>query len=119
MAGNQWKPTAPRRDLTVYRGEDVDLSGKLSKDGQPWTPPDDTTVFWTIVDPDSFAILATWPGVLVGNEFSLHVEKTALATLLSSIADRNSGPQIRFYIQTPDTTDGNPHMVSMGTVKYV
>jgi hypothetical protein len=118
---NQWKPTAPKRDLTVYRGEDVDMTAILRtlSDGQPWTPPDGTTAFWTIVDPNDFTVLATWTGVVIDNTVSMHVEQADLAALLAPVADATSGPQIRFYVQTPETTNGNPHLVSIGTVKYV
>ena len=114
-----WKTTAAKRDLTVYRGEDIDIGGKLTLNGQPWVPPDGTTAYWEIVDPYSFAVLAVWTAVISGNAFNVHVEADDLSTLLEDIATAYTGPQIRFFIATSDTPDGNPKCVTTGKVKYV
>ena len=101
-----WRERSPQRDITVYRGEDIDLAFQLSKDGVAWVPPDGTTAFWRVHTDPVQDIMAT----LTGSHGSVHVEHT----VADEWPDRAS---FWFFIQTPDTVDGNPKLITEGVIR--
>ena len=103
-----WRDKASSRDITVYEGEDLDLAFALRDPATnaPWTPPDGTTAFWRVfTDP-----VQDIAGTIVGSTGSVHIEHT-----VSDLwPNRRS---FWFFVQTPDTADGNPKLVTEGVVQ--
>ena len=107
-----WHEKAPTRDITIHKGEDIDVGGQFRRDGAPWTPPDDTEVYFTVFRKPAEGGTLTLPCVLNTNQFSVHIEETICDTL-------QSGVSFWFYVKTPDTTNGNPKVITIGKVKRV
>ena len=109
---NTWRDKAPTRDITIHRGEDIDVGGQFRRDGAPWTPPDDTEVYFTAFRSAADSGTLTLPCVLDAHKFSVHIEETDCDTLKNGIS-------FWFYVKTPDTTNGNPKVITIGKVKRV
>lgn len=107
-----WRPQVPQRDITVYFGEDIDIGGHLTRNGADWTPDAGTELFFRVfrdaADGDTLDLQCT----LTGAEFKIHVEVDVAATFTDQAA-------FWFYIKTPDTTDGNPKVITTGVVNRV
>lgn len=105
-----WHDAAPIRDITIHKGEDLDLSARFTRDGQPWTPPEGTTAYFRVwitkTTPTDI------PATIVGNTLSAHIE--------SSVADTiPKRASFWLYITTPDTPGGNPKVITQGKVNRV
>lgn len=107
-----WRGAPPVRDITICKGEDIDIGGSFTRDGAAWIPPDDTTVYFRVFRGTAQGGTLDLPCTLTDAEFSVHIESTVCDT----IKDKTS---FWFYVQTPDTTDGNPKVITTGKVKRV
>ncbi len=124
MAYPTWRGDAPTRDITIYKGEDIKISGKLSRvvrdangaivrdaSGRPqresWVPPDGTQMYFVVYHKDASPD-TTIPVTLDDHKFSTHIEATTAATI-------GDGDEFWLYIKTPDTPNGNPTVISTGT----
>lgn len=107
-----WRPQVPQRDITVYFGEDIDLGGKLSRNGVDWTPDAGTELFFRVFRSTANGGTLDLQCTLDGPRFNRHVEVTVAATFTDQ-------DPFWFYIKTPDTTDGNPKVITTGVVNRV
>lgn len=104
-----WREKAPTRNITVHRGEDIDIAGRFQRDGQPWIPPTGTTAWFRIWNAGTLTDHAC---TIIDGTFALHIE----APVADALAD---GTPWWFYVQTPDTPNGNPKVITIGQVRRV
>ncbi|QWS68142.1 hypothetical protein SEA_VANLEE_24 [Gordonia phage VanLee] len=106
---NSWRPPAAVRDITVHKGEDLELSGRFARQRLPWTPPEDTAVFFRVFRSPSDGGELDIVCAVDGDTFSVHVE--------SSVADTfTNGCSFWFFVATPETTGGKPKVITTGRV---
>lgn len=102
-----WRAPAPTRDITIHKGEDITITGKFTRDKQPWIPPEGTEAYFVVYRPTTNLTL---PCVIIDDKFSTHIEESVADTIPNK-AD------FWFYVRTPDTPDGNPKCITTGVVK--
>ncbi|QPO17112.1 hypothetical protein SEA_LILBEANIE_34 [Gordonia phage Lilbeanie] len=117
-----WRGDADVRNLTVYAGEDADISGKLrqavlNEDGrivryEPWEPGEDAEVFFRVFRDVGDGGTLDIPVTVTGSEFAVHIETTVLDTFAEGVA-------FWLYVATPDTSAGNPKVATVGRVTRV
>lgn len=103
-----WRNRAPKRDITLHRGEDIDVAARFLRKGEPWIPPTGTTAWFRAWLPTPLDIeVAITDGTLTA-----HIE----AATADTIPD---GTEFWFYVKTPETPNGNPKVITTGKVKRV
>lgn len=105
-----WAVAPPVRNITICKGEDKDLGGRLSKNKVAWTPPSGTTIYFVVYIKDASDL--TLNCTIVDDSFSIHIEESVCDTI-------PDGAAFWFYVKTPDTASGNPKCICTGTVQRI
>ncbi len=115
MAGKDWGSRANKRDLTLYKGADRDLSASLGTRTNgvrsPWIPPIGTVAYF-LVWPPGVSVPVRWDCDLIDSTFTVHLEADVLDLIPADST-------IHFYVALPDTPGGNPQCVTTGRIKRV
>ena len=76
-----WHDKAPTRNITIHRGEDIDIGGTFRREGAPWLPPEDSEAYFVAFRKAGDGGKLTLACTISDDTFSVHIEEAVCDTL--------------------------------------